>query len=348
MYIQKLYLRHFRNYTEETFVFSPEMNLIHGTNAQGKTNLLEALFLVGTGRSFRTPHLKELIQQRAPFFFIEAEFKKDDIMQKTRLSFDGEIKKLDVNHTSYSHFNPLLGMLPIVLLSPEDALLVTGSPAERRSFLNLHIAQSDPLYVFHLTRYHKAIKHRNALLKQKKEEGMLPWEEIMVCAARYLRQSRERLIQELSEELQKAMQILSGKQDEITICYKPSFTENYAKHRLREFPFGATLLGPHRDDLEIVINQLPAASFASQGQIRSAIAALRLAQWKHLSKRHGHPVLFCIDDFGVHLDEARREALLSYLSSMAQVFLTSPEALRPRACHTLRIEAGTLRGNRDF
>jgi DNA replication and repair protein RecF len=342
MHIQKLYLRHFRNYQEETFVFSPEMNLIHGANAQGKTNLLEALFLIGTGRSFRTPHLKELIYQKNPFFFIEAEFKKDAILQKIRLSFDGEIKKLDINHTSYSHFNPLLGMLPIVLLAPEDVLLVTGSPAEKRRFLNLHIAQSDPLYVFHLTRYHKAIKHRNALLKQKKEEGMQPWEDLMVSAARYLKTCRERLIQELSEELQKAMQILSGKQDEITIHYKPSFTENYAKHRPKEFLFGSTLLGPHRDDLEITINKLPAASFASQGQIRSAIAALRLAQWKHLSEQHHCPVLFCIDDFGVHLDEARQEALLSHLSSMTQVFLTSPDIIRPSNCHTLHIEAGSL------
>lgn len=342
MYIQKLYLRHFRNYQEESFVFSENVNFIHGANAQGKTNLLEALFLIGTGRSFRTPHLKELICQKTPFFFIEAEFKKDGIVQKMRLSFDGELKKLDLNHTSYSHFNPLLGILPIVLLAPEDVLLMTGSPADRRRLMNLHLSQSDPLYVFHLTRYHKAIKHRNALLKQKKEEGLEAWESLMVVAATYLRQRRQRLIEELSEDLQLAMQALSNEKDEITLHYKPSFTENYAKHRTRDFLFGSTLLGPHRDDLGISINKLPASGYASQGQLRSAIAALRLAQWKHLSRQHHAPVLFCIDDFGVHLDEARQEALLSQLTSMAQVFLTSPDSLSNGRYHTLRIKAGAL------
>src|ERR1700744_1028153 len=109
MFIKRLYLRHFRNYSEADVLFTPEVNLIRGNNAQGKTNLLEALFLLGTGRSFRTPHLKELIGQKSPFFFIEAEFTKEGIGQKMRLSFDGEIKKLEMNHTAYSHFNPLLG-----------------------------------------------------------------------------------------------------------------------------------------------------------------------------------------------------------------------------------------------
>src|SRR5471030_1492774 len=101
MFIKRLYLRNFRNYSEVEVEFSSEVNLIRGNNAQGKTNLLEALYLIGTGRSFRTPHLKELIRNDASFFFIEAEFVKDGISQHIRLSFDGEIKKLDYNNTSY-------------------------------------------------------------------------------------------------------------------------------------------------------------------------------------------------------------------------------------------------------
>lgn len=342
MFIQRLYLRNFRNYQEETLAFSPEINLIRGANAQGKTNLLEALFLVGTGRSFRTSYLKELIHQEAPFFFVEAQFKKDGIEQTVRLSFDGEIKKLEMNHTSYSHFNPLLGLLPIVLLAPEDVRLISGTPSDRRRFLDLHLAQSDPLYVFHLTRYHKAIKHRNFLLRQKKEEGLEPWETLMVTAATYIREQRCRLIEEIQGDLQQAMLQLSKDKDHIEIHYQPSFTDHYTKHRSRELFLGSTLLGPHRDDLEILINSLPASGYASQGQLRSAVAALRLAEWKHLSKRHHLPPLFCIDDFGVHLDEIRREALLSHLSSFGQVFLTSPVFLENRPYHTLQIQSGCL------
>lgn len=342
MFIEKLYLRNFRNYREETFIFSREINLIRGINAQGKTNLLEALFLVGTGRSFRTSYLKELIHQDAPFFFIEAQFKKDGIEQKVRLSFDGEVKKLEMNHTSYSHFNPLLGLLPIVLLEPEDILLISGAPSDRRRFLDLHLAQSDPLYVFHLTRYHKAIKHRNFLLKQKKEEGIEAWEELMITAAKYIRHRRSQFVEGIREDLQGAMQALSKEQDQVEIRYQPSFTDNYAKHRSRELVLGSTLLGPHRDDLEIFINALPASSYASQGQLRSAVAALRLAQWKDLSRQHQVSPLFGIDDFGIYLDEARRETLLSHLSSFSQVFLTSPVFLENRPYHTLQIESGAL------
>lgn len=343
MFIQKLYLRNFRNYQEETFAFSPEINLIRGANAQGKTNLLEALFLVGTGRSFRTAYLKELIHREAPFFFIEAQFKKDGIDQTVRLSFDGEAKRLEMNHTSYPHFNPLLGLLPIVLLAPEDVRLISGAPSDRRRFLDLHLAQSDPLYVFHLTRYHKAIKHRNFLLRQKKEEGLEPWESIMVTAATYIRDQRSRFIEEIQADLQQAMQTLSTDKDQIKIRYLSSFTDQYAKYRTKELFLGSTLLGPHRDDLEISINALPASSYSSQGQLRSAVAALRLAEWKRLSKQHTLPPLFCIDDFGVHLDEARREALLSHLTAFGQIFLTSPVFLENRPYHTLQIESGSLK-----
>lgn len=340
MFIEKLYLHHFRNYREEAFTFSPGVNLISGENAQGKTNLLEALFLVGTGRSFRTPHLKELIHKEAPFFFIEAQFNKENIQQKVRLSFDGEVKKLETNHTSYPHFNPLLGQLPIVLLAPEDVLLITGSPSDRRRFLDLHLAQSDPLYVYHVTRYHKAIKHRNFLLRQKKEEGLEVWEALMVTAASYIKKKREQLIKELLEDFKKSMLTLSHEKDQIEIRYIPSFTDNYVKHRKKELILGSTLLGPHRDDVEFLINNLPASSYASQGQLRSAIAALRLAQWKHLLHEHQVTPLFCIDDFGVHLDEERKEVLLSAVASFGQVFLTSPLFPAAASHHTLHISAG--------
>jgi DNA replication and repair protein RecF len=341
MFIEKIYLHHFRNYREETFDFSSGINLICGDNAQGKTNLLEALFLVGTGRSFRTPHLKELIHKEAPFFFVEAQFNKDGIHQKVRLSFDGEIKKLETNHTSYSHFNSLLGQLPIILLAPEDILLITGPPAERRRFLDLHLAQSDPLYVYHITRYHKALKHRNFLLRQKKEEGLEPWETLMVTAATYIREKRSHLIATLMGDLQASMLALSRGKDTLEFRYHSSFTDNYLKHRTKELYIGSTFLGPHRDDLEIFINELPASSYSSQGQLRTAVAALRLAQWKNLAREHHTAPLFCIDDFGVHLDAERRQALLSHITTSSQVFLTSPTFLEGNSYHTLQVISGS-------
>lgn len=341
MYIQRLYLRHFRNYSEVEVNLSSEVNLICGNNAQGKTNLLEALYLIGTGRSFRTPHLKELIQNEAPFFFIEAEFMKDGIAQHVRLSFDGEVKKLDYNSTSYSHFTNLLGLLPIVLLAPEDVLLITGAPADRRRFLDIHLAQSDPLYVYHLTRYHKAVKQRNFLLRKKTVASIETWESLMVVSAAYIRQKRQAVIEGLSEGLKSHMQELSCHQDLLEIRYISSYTENYQQQRAKELILGSTLIGPHRDDLQILINGQDARSFASQGQLRLAVAAMRLAQWHHLKDHHNAPPLFCIDDFGVHLDSARRESLLSKISSFGQVFLTSP-AFETGSHHILQVEHGMI------
>ena len=342
MFVKRLYLRHFRNYSEADVAWTPEINLIQGHNAQGKTNLLEALYLLGTGRSFRTPHLKEMIQNDASFFFLEAEFFKDGITQNIRLTFDGEVKKLDYNNTSYANFSNLLGLLPIVLLAPEDILLITGAPADRRRFLDIHLAQSDPLYVYHLSRYHKAVKHRNFLLRKKTSDSLETWESLMVVSAAYLRQKRDEVVLSLATDLKKGMQELSNNQDLLEIKYLSSYTDNYLQHRAKEMILGSTLIGPHRDDLEILINGQDARSFASQGQLRSAVAAMRLAQWEHLKVHHQIPPLFCIDDFGVHLDHARRGALLEKISSFGQVFLTSPAFLESSTHHVLEIHQGKI------
>lgn len=343
--ITKLYLRRFRNYQETTLEFGPRINLIQGKNALGKTNLLEAIYLIGTGRSFRTLYLKELIQQEAPFFFLEAEFVKDRIVQQVRLSFDGQVKRLDYNHTSYAHFTNLLGLLPIVLLAPEDVAIVIGAPADRRRFLDIHLAQSDPLYVHHLSRYHKALKQRNFLLKKKCEDSLGTWETLMVVSAAYLCQRRKEALITLAPHLKRAMLELSSQQDTLEIGYLPSYTDNYLPYRSKEFLFGSTLVGPHRDDLNILINEKPARSFASQGQLRSAVAALRLAEWRQLQEFHEVPPLFCIDDFGVHLDSERQKLLFAKLTSFGQVFLTSPtffETLDPTT-RTIQVSMNLLR-----
>jgi DNA replication and repair protein RecF len=333
MFIKKLYLKGFRSYKEVEVEFSDNVNLIRGNNAQGKTNLLEALYLIGTGRSFRTPHLKELIHN---------EFLKDGIFQHVRLSFDGETKKLDYNNTTYPHFTNLLGLLPIVLLAPEDVLLITGAPTERRRFLDIHIAQSDPLYVYHLTRYHKAVKHRNFLLKKKSEASIETWESLMVISASYIRQKRQEVMLGLEAGLKNAMQDLSNHKDVLQIKYLSSYTEDYKQNRAREMIWGSTLVGPHRDDLSILINDQEARSFASQGQLRSAVAAMRLAQWHHLKAHHTAPPLFCIDDFGIHLDAERRSLLLEKTAGFGQVFLTSPAFFENPSHHTLDIQAGAV------
>src|SRR3990167_7111875 len=164
MQLKSLYLHHFRNYEEELVVFQPGLNCIDGDNGSGKSNLLEALHLISTGKSFRTHRLYDLVHQEKTSFTLEALFLKGSISHHLHLSFGKEGRKLTYNETSYTSFLPLFGLLPFTLLCPEDISIFTGSPGERRRFLDLHIAQIDPLYLHHLGRYQKSLKQRNALL----------------------------------------------------------------------------------------------------------------------------------------------------------------------------------------
>ena len=186
MILQSLYLRHFRNFQEAHLDFGPRINLFQGNNAQGKTNLLEAIVLLSTGRSFRTPKLFDLIQEQNSFFFLEAQLQQGKITQVLRLSFDGAQKKAEYNGASYASFQPLLGTLPSILYAPGDLDLVSGAPEVRRRLMNLHLAQCDPLYVHHLLRYLRAVKQRNALLKMSSLDGIECYEQEMARSAEYL------------------------------------------------------------------------------------------------------------------------------------------------------------------
>lgn len=341
-HLLSLYLHNFRNYEEAEVSFSPQINFIQGENAQGKTNLLEALYLLSTGKSFRTSHLSEIVREGASFFYLQAHFVKDGIPQTVTLSFDGSIKKMEYNNTSYSNFTNLLGLLPTVLLAPEDVELVIGSPSERRRFLDIHLGQIDPLYVYHLGRYAKALKQRNCLLKQQSLQGIESWEEILLQSSSYIHKKRAELIESLKAPTAETMQWISRNQDTLDLTYLPSLTDNYQQSRAKELILGITLSGPHRDDVMILINQKDAKAFSSQGQKRCAVIALRLGQWAHFNRVNATPPLLSIDDFGVHLDDIRNDLLLSRLTQFGQVFVTSPYKLEKEKYFSLHVEKGEI------
>jgi DNA replication and repair protein RecF len=333
MFIKTLYIKSFRSYLETEFLFSPGINLIVGDNAQGKTNLLEALHLLSTGRSFRSHHLSDLIRYGDPFFYLEAVIHKEGIDQTIKLSSDGENKRLQIEGSSYSAFQPLLGYLPSVLYAPDDKDLISGSPAERRRFFNLALAQADPLYVHHLARFSRALKQRNFLLRHPRKEGIESWESEMALAAAYLSAAREAFLTDLTAPLSEFSQQLTAAKEKVELRYVPSapldsaaYLKQLTKNRPREIALGATLTGPHRDDFLLLVEEKPARLFASEGQKNSAIAALRLAERELLSRRTEQPVLFSIDDLGLHLDAQRTQRLASTLATLGQVFITTPAA----------------------
>ncbi len=333
MRLQHLYLRNYRNLEEASLSFGPKINLFCGNNAQGKTNLLEAISLISTGRSFRTQHLAELIREGAAFFFIEAQIVRDQVVQIVRLTFDGQVKKVECNRSTYPSFQSLLGLLPSILFAPTDIDLIMGSPAVRRRFLNLHLAQSDPLYFHHLLRFWRAVKQRNTLLRAFSSDGIDCWEHEMAASAAFLFEKRTELLEELNEGLKTSCKELSGEQTEAQFSpsqpvHQPiidSYLAQLQKNRTREKQFGLTLTGPHRDDFTLLIDQKPARLYASDGQKRTAIAALRLSEWQRLQKQIEACPLFGIDDLEVHLDQERQNLFRQSVQKLGQVFITTPQ-----------------------
>lgn len=351
MFLKAIYLRNFRNYAEAQVDFHQKCNVLHGDNAQGKTNLLEAIYLVATGRSFKTMRLEELIREGQSFFYIEATVVKDMISQSVKLSFDGESRRLQTEANTYTSFHHLLGLLPSVLYAPGDTELITGSPALRRRFFNLHLAQSDPLYVHHLSRFWRAMKQRNCLLKSRNENDLDCWEVEMAHSAAYLYSARIEMAQEMKEPLAKISKTLSGKKESLELRYQPSYQPDtylsqMRKNRAREVLLGATLTGPHRDELLLQIEGKPARLFASEGQKKTGMAALRLAEWERLCRRVEGTALMGIDDFGLHLDSPRQQLLCNQLETLGQVFLTTPHSPSHwkvlEGAHQIRIEAGSI------
>lgn len=332
--------------------------MIRGENAQGKTNILEAFSLLSTGKSFRTSHLQDAIRHGTSSFFIQAHFQKEGVEQTLSLAFDGQTKKILHNQTTYTSFISLLGILPSVLIVPEDISFVIGSPTERRRFIDMHIAQIDPLYVYHLGRYYKAMKQRNALLKLQSEASISSWEYIMAGAAGYIIAARQRHILELFPKAQSYMNILSEEKDVLGLQYQGSLTLSggekdiaaqlflhWQKMRKRELLAKSTLHGPHRDEIQLLINEREAKSFGSEGQKRCFVAALHLAQRDAFEQSIGSAPLVGIDDFGTHLDQKRSSVLLSHVATLGQTFLTSPlpfATLTSKLQKTLFIHAGCI------
>ncbi len=351
MTIKRVHLRDFRNYEEAVIDFGPTINVLVGDNAQGKTNLLEAIGLLITGRSFRTQHLSELIRFGASSFYIEALFEKNGVEQILKFAFDGDERKIIHNATPLPCLSALLGILNGVILSPEDRSLVKGGPQTRRHFLDLLLAQANPLYLHHLSRYLKALKQRNALLKSRILDTIYIWEEQMALSAAHLTCCRAGTIKEL-ERLSQGETLAT---ERLELGYRSSalvavgtdrealhayYLKQFEKHRKRECDLGITLSGPHRDDLAILLQGKEARLFASEGQQRGCVAALKLAQWKWLQALTETPPSLCIDDIGVSFDSTREEELYKRMQNLGQVFVTTAREAPSFPCRCIGVKDG--------
>ncbi|WP_348663992.1 DNA replication/repair protein RecF [Chlamydia vaughanii] len=336
MNILSLCIKNFRNYKDTEVSLSPKMNYIFGENAQGKTNLLEALYVLSLGRSFRTPHLIEAVSFGASYFFLEITFEQDGLSHTLSIYVDKQGKKILYDQAPIKTLSQLIGMVPIVLFSSKDRSLISGAPSDRRLFLNLLLSQCDSQYKHSLSYYHRALLQRNSLLKTRNTSTLSVWDEQLASLGAYLTISRYSCCQQLNNFVQELWN--NSLSEHLLIKFKSSLIKQTTisqeaiaeelRRQLssslhRDLELGNTSVGPHREDFTLMINDLPVSQFSSEGQKHSLLAILRLAECLYIKRIHNVCPLFCMDDIHAGLDNQRISQLLSLAPTLGQTLMTS-------------------------
>jgi len=334
MNIKSLKLTNFRNWQNYQLDFD-NVTILIGQNGVGKTNLVEAVWLASTGRSWRTRHDGEMIEWGQEFARIVLKLEKTEKNQELELFWqkgDKPIKQLKLNGAKHRLID-LLGTIPAVLFNPEALDIVNGAPALRRRFMDIILSQTDRHYALNLLEYHRVLRERNKLLAAIKLCYSQPdelefWDEKLVELGGFMIKSRESLINFFNQTLTGNYQKISGANEKLELRYKPSaesdrLSEILTAGREREIEQSTSLYGPHRDDFQINLNQREAADFASRGEFRSAVLALKMAELDYLAGKIGEKPILILDDIFSELDAARRSHLAKVVSGQQTVITTT-------------------------
>ncbi|MFO1476091.1 MAG: DNA replication/repair protein RecF [Verrucomicrobiota bacterium] len=355
MHLAHLRLRDFRNYPRLDADFGSGFHLLLGDNAQGKTNILEAVYLLATLRSFRGVGGAQMVRHGQKGYFVGGTVVGQG-ERDIRMYWSARERSLNLDGRPVKRLMDYLGVLRAVVFCTEDLQLVKGTGRARRRFMDLLLSQTHPGYLPHLQRYARALRSRNALLKRP---GLDPaaldgFSRELVIAGEELVRLRRALVPRISPLARLAYRRISNDAEEFRMEYLPSvkedFTVELAQSRARERSYRATLVGPHRDDLELLLNGQPASQFGSEGQKRSLVIALKMAQAEYLTGVHGSAPVLLIDDVMGELDVKRRSGLLPLLNrvrqSSGQVFMTATDENWPeelgRDLSRWRVDAGRL------
>ncbi|MBR2650276.1 MAG: DNA replication/repair protein RecF [Clostridia bacterium] len=345
MRVKSFRAQNFRNIEKCALTFSENVNVLLGENAQGKTNAVEGIYLFARGKSFRRGDDKELVRFGAEGFNISIEYEDKDGVSTLEYAVFGRERRRRKNGYKVSRAGEFIGSFRAVLFCPDDLNLVKGGPDERREFLNVAISQCYPSYISVYSDYKKALENRNALLKNAAkglyfDEGeLILWSEALARYASYIYAYRKEYIKKLGVYAARYMNDISDGKEILTLGYKSDIsdegdmsreeTETLYKRLLsenltRERCAGVTLFGPHREDIRIEINGKEARSFASQGQQRSVVLALKMSEGEVSRELFSEYPVFLFDDVLSELDERRRAFVLSGMADR-QIIITSCE-----------------------
>lgn len=349
MHVARLVLSNFRNYRDLALELSPRVNAFVGANGQGKTNLLEALHVLATGRSPRGARDAELVLAGESALRIWARVERAEGPVEIDLRIGPSVRRqLRLNGLPHRRMTDLVGRLAVVFFGPDDLLLLKGPPSGRRRFLDILLSQVSPAYLHHLQRFSRALAQRNRLLRQV-QAGRAPrdeieaWEEPLVESGAEITVRRVRAVSALAPVAAEQHRLISGGTEELEVAYAPAVLEvdraaadgppavgRILRHELErrrgeEIARAVTLVGPHRDDVALRIGGSDARAFASQGQQRTAVLALKLAELAYMRQVLGEPPVLLLDDVVSELDPDRRRHLLRAVDGGVQVLLTSTD-----------------------
>ena len=336
MYINKIKLYNFRNYKEQEIEFNKNINIIYGDNAQGKTNILEAIFLSSFGKSFRTNKEKELIRFDQERLTIETEYQKKDRNGKIKIEIANK-KQISVNGVKIKKLSEILGNINIVIFTPEDIDILKEGPEKRRRFLDMMIGQLRPNYVHYLNLYLKTLEQRNNYLRQIQEENkpqeMLEiWDEKLAEYGEKIYKYRVDYVDKIIEKIKVIHKKITNQEEKIDIKYESNCDQkdNYLKllkeRRKLDIIKGCTTKGIHRDDFTVYIDDNEVKKYGSQGQNRTAVLSLKLAELNVVYDEIGEYPILLLDDFMSELDENRRKNFLKNIEN-TQVIITGTEKI---------------------
>lgn len=340
MYVDNLKLMNFRNYIETDINFSQDINIIYGENAQGKTNIIEALFLCSYGKSHRTSKEREMINFDKDFFRIETSFDNEKSKEKIDILYKkDERKQIYINDILISKQSNLVGKLKSVLFSPEDLFFIKEGPSVRRRYMDMILSQFSNLYIFELQKYIKILKNRNCLLKKNrnevKKELIIVYTEQLIEEGIKIIKNRFNFINKINKYFPQRHAQLSGSKEEVKIKYissieindenieriKEDYIEKMNNNIDKDIEYGCTTYGPHRDDYEIELDGVNIKTYGSQGQQRSAILSLKMAEMDLIMNEVGVKPIFILDDVMSELDNLRQGYLFEMIKNV-QTFIT--------------------------
>ena len=374
MQITELTLRSYRSYETLHLAFDPGVQIFLGANAQGKTNIIEALYYAAFGRSHRTSSDAELIRVGADGAHIGLSFRRHDVPGELSFTFARGARRRITYAGESLRQRDLVGILPMVLFSPEDLFLVKGAPALRRRYLDAELSQASPAYYGELLRYTRILKQRNAVLKDIRErlaapDDLPPWDAQLARSAAYIVTRRIAAVAQLGalsarvqavlaagEELALAYEIAGAgaedfAEDDMTEALHVWYNKMLCEGRARDIARAATGVGPHLDDLVLRVGGMSLRSYGSQGQQRTGALALKLAELFYLQENIGEAPILLLDDVMSELDTDRRRALLDFIRhEHIQTFITATDAayFPAERMGTYRyVEAGTVRDEKS-